>query len=70
MISFILSTCVLFINPEEESSRFSKRVCVLFPNEMAPAPGVLIVTQCKHQILHNVKGPDIVFKILYMLTEI
>jgi hypothetical protein len=68
--SFIICNCVLITNPEEESSRFSKRVCVLFPNETSPGPGILSVSQRKHQISHNVKGSDIVFKILYVLTEI
>ena len=64
MISHIPCTCVVLINLEEESSRFPKRVCVLFPNEMAPGPGILTVAQCKHQISHNVKWSDIVFEIL------
>jgi hypothetical protein len=70
MISFIMGTFFLLTNPEEESSRFSKRDCVLFPNETSPGPGILIVTPCKHQISRNVKASDIVYKILYMLTKI
>ena len=70
MISFSMCNCVLLTNPEEGNSRFSKRVCVLFPNETSPGPGILSVSKCKNQISHNVKGSDIVFMILYVLTEI
>jgi len=70
MISFIQCTCIILISLEEESRRFPKRVCVLFPNEMTPSPGILIVTQCKHQISRNVKWSDVVLKIVSYASRI